>query len=232
MSHRKVTKENLRSYLAGLKHKDASTYTNHLACLKRFYRDYLEMPDLVKSFRFPRKYFKPRIIPNKTQVQQFYKCLEKGLQEAQFLTFATSGLRKSELLGLEITDVDLTKNMIVPRRSNNSSKNVWVTFFNHEAEEKVRELVEHVASNKLFNISGKGFKKMWIRARNKSGTKITPQVLRDWFCVEMGELGVPDRYVDAFCGRVPKSIPARHYTDYSPQRLKRIYDKAGLTVLS
>ena len=229
---RKVTKENLRSYLAGLKHKDASTYTNHLACLKRFYRDYLEMPDLVKSFRFPRKSFKPRIIPNKTQVQQFYHCLEKGLQEAIFLTFATSGLRKSELLGLEIADVDLTKNMIVPRRSNNSSKNVWVTFFNQEAEDKIRELLEHVNSNKLFNISGKGFKKMWIRASNKSGIKITPQVLRDWFCCQMGELGVPDRYVDAFCGRVPKSILARHYTDYSPQRLKRIYDKAGLKVLS
>jgi len=48
----------------------------------------------------------------------------------------------------------------------------------------------------------------------------------------MGELGVPDRYIDAFCGRVPKSVLARHYTDYSPERLKRIYDKAGLKVLS
>jgi intergrase/recombinase len=48
----------------------------------------------------------------------------------------------------------------------------------------------------------------------------------------MGELGVPDRYIDAFCGRVPRSILARHYTDYSPERLKRIYDKANLRVLS
>jgi len=48
----------------------------------------------------------------------------------------------------------------------------------------------------------------------------------------MGELGVQDRYIDAFCGRVPKSILARHYTDYSPERLKRRYDKAGLKVLS
>jgi len=47
----------------------------------------------------------------------------------------------------------------------------------------------------------------------------------------MGELGVPDRYIDALCGRAPKSILARHYTDYSPERLKRIYDKAGLEVL-
>jgi hypothetical protein len=47
----------------------------------------------------------------------------------------------------------------------------------------------------------------------------------------MGRLGVPDRYVDAFCGRVPQSVLARHYTDFSPERLKEIYDRAGLRVL-
>jgi hypothetical protein len=29
-----------------------------------------------------------------------------------------------------------------------------------------------------------------------------------------------------------KSLLARHYTDYSPERLKKIYDKANLQVLS
>jgi len=48
----------------------------------------------------------------------------------------------------------------------------------------------------------------------------------------MGRLGVPDRYVDAFCGRVPRSVLARHYTDFSPEKLKEIYDKARLKVLS
>ena len=43
----------------------------------------------------------------------------------------------------------------------------------------------------------------------------------------MGELGIQDRYVDAFCGRTPKSVLAKHYTDYNPKRLKAIYDKAG-----
>jgi len=48
----------------------------------------------------------------------------------------------------------------------------------------------------------------------------------------MGSLGVSDRYIDAFFGRTPKSILARHYTDYSPERLKKIYDEANLKVLS
>jgi len=72
----------------------------------------------------------------------------------------------------------------------------------------------------------------WRQARKTTGLHITPQTLRDWFCVEMGELGVQDRYIDALCGRTPKSVLAKHYTDYSPKRLKVIYDKAGLTLLS
>jgi len=33
----------------------------------------------------------------------------------------------------------------------------------------------------------------------------------------MGRLGVPDRYVDAFCGRVPRSVLARRYIDFSSE---------------
>jgi len=43
---------------------------------------------------------------------------------------------------------------------------------------------------------------------------------------------VPDKYVDAFCGRVARSVLARHHADYSPEKLKEIYNKAGLKVLS
>ena len=36
------------------------------------------------------------------------------------------------------------------------------------------------------------------------------------------------RYVDGFYGRVPKSVLAKHHTDFSPEKLKEIYDGAGL----
>ena len=74
--------------------------------------------------------------------------------------------------------------------------------------------------------------KIWKTAYTKTGIHITHKMLRNWFCCEMGRLGVPDRYIDAFCGRVPRSILARHYTDYSPEGLKAIYDRAELKVLS
>jgi len=57
-------------------------------------------------------------------------------------------------------------------------------------------------------------------------------VLRKWYSTELGELGVPDRDVDVFQGRAPKTVIARFYTGKELQRLKRICDKAGLKVLS
>jgi intergrase/recombinase len=48
----------------------------------------------------------------------------------------------------------------------------------------------------------------------------------------MLRLGVSETYVDAFCGRVPKSVLARHYTDFSSEKLIEIYKEAGLKVLA
>jgi len=69
---------------------------------------------------------------------------------------------------------------------------------------------------------------IWRKASEKAGVKIGPQILRKWHSTELGELGVPDRYVDIFQGRAPKSVIAEFYTGKELDRLKRIYEKAGL----
>ncbi|KXA97323.1 hypothetical protein AKJ38_01480 [candidate division MSBL1 archaeon SCGC-AAA259I14] len=58
-----------------------------------------------------------------------------------------------------------------------------------------------------------------------------PKILRKWFVSEMKKLGVNSGFIDAFCGRVPRSIQDSHYTDLSPERLKEVYQKANLNVL-
>ncbi|MFP4006122.1 MAG: hypothetical protein ACLFUR_05340, partial [Candidatus Hadarchaeia archaeon] len=60
---------------------------------------------------------------------------------------------------------------------------------------------------------------------------ITPQDLRKWFAKEMRNLGVSGEHIDAFCGRIPRSVRAKHYTDYSPERLKEVYVKSNLMVM-
>ena len=73
---------------------------------------------------------------------------------------------------------------------------------------------------------------LWKTAKDKTGLNITPQRLREWFCSETLSKGVSDSYVDAFCGRVTKTILARHYVNYAPEKLKEIYEKGTLRILS
>jgi integrase len=126
--------------------------------------------------------------------------------------------------------------MVYPRRhkENSTTKRSWISFYNQEAEAVLETYLDSRKDDdkRVFSLSVGSSFKTWKKASKKTGINIMPKVLRDWFCCEMGSLSVPDRYVDAFCGRTPKSVLAKHYTDYSPDKLKKIYEKAGLIVLS
>jgi len=187
---------------------------------------------LIETFRFPRLNETPIIAPTKEEIQKLFYAFNLKYK-AILLMYATTGLRESELLNLKKSDINLNNRTVVPKK-HSRTKSTWVTFFNKEAEKVLKQYLCSSEDNdeRLFPVKRRCVIKMFHKIGDPMGVHITPQRLRDWFCVEMGELGVPDRYIDAFCGRVPKSILARHYTDYSPERLKRIYDKANLRVLS
>jgi len=123
-----------------------------------------------------------------------------------------------------------------PEKDSSRTKMSWITFYNDEAEEALKEYLGSFdileKSRRLFSVSEAYFRRRCKAFERKTGIRITPQILREWFACEMGRLGVPDRYVDAYCGRVPRSVLARHYTDFSPEKLKEIYEKADLKVLS
>ena len=231
-----ITANDIRHYLyKRYQHLKPSSYGNDLKALKRFFRDFLQKPQVVESFRFPRTPFKPKTIPSKKDLRDFYYALTTVKDQALFLFYATSGLRRMEILSLRYEDVDLERRMIIPKNHNGTStKNSWVSFYNQEAKDRLDQYlaIRKRQKDKLFPMARRKLIKLWGETRRRTGLNITPQRLREWFCVEMAEQGVQDRYIDAFCGRTPKSILARHYTDYSPERLKRIYDKAELKVLS
>jgi integrase len=226
-----VTKEDLRAYLFEFKQNHApATVAGVIKTLRVFYRDFIGSPELVDSFKFPNIPYRPKIIPSRDDLQKFYSCLDSSFAEALFLFYASSGLRKCEVLSLNVNDIDFEKRMIVPSNHIGITKCSYISFFNRESEEALNRL--DLAGDKLFNVSDRQYKKLWKSAQRKSGLHITAKRLRDWFCCEMGSLGVSDRYIDAFCGRTPKSVLARHYTDYNPERLKKIYENANLMVLN
>jgi len=226
----------IRAYLSRLKAcKKPKTYNNRLGALKRFFRDFLKRDELVESFRFVKVSNGYVSVTSTAELRRFFEALCANRERALFLFYATTGLRRSEVLALRRSDDDFSSRTVNARGTHEScsTKNAGVTFFNEETANYLPQCLNKRtdANERLFPINETTLRQQFKRAEAKSGVRITPQKLRDWFCQRMGELGVPDRFVDAFCGRVPASVLARRYTDYRPERLKTIYDKARIMVL-
>ncbi len=226
-----ISKLDVRNYLhERMRDRSRATTNNDLKTLKRYFRDFLRRPEIVDGFRFPQSPFKPKVVLSKHDLIRAYKTVDSDLGKAIFLFYASTGLRRSELLGLTVDEVDFKKRMVIPDCHSGMSKHSYVSFYNEEAEDALDKIVNE--SGQLFDISDRQFRKIWKTASKETGLTVSPQKLREWFCCEMGNLGVSDRYIDAFCGRTPKSVLARYYNDYNPERLKKIYEEAELKVIS
>ena len=236
LGRKPVTREVLRYYLQDVKAKRPGAYKNTLSAFKVFFRDYMQRPDLVVTFHFPGKKLELKRIPEKAKLQAFYHALAAldPRMPCFFLLYATSGWRRREVMALHREDVDLEARILTHRVPSSETKGRLAGFFNEEAQTVLRRYMMSRSDTrpKLLPITERTFRKLWHQAAEECGFMLQPQLLRDWFCEEMGNLGVSDRYIDAFCGRVPKSVLAKHYTDYAPKKLKKIYDKAGLKVLA
>jgi len=229
-----ISRDDIRSYLKGLNDVGTATYSNTLKSLKVFFRDFLNKPNTVETFRFPKQNYKPKQIPSREALKNFYEALSSTKEKALFLLYASSGLRRMEVLNLSIKDIDFKNKMIKPKSHSGDTKKAWLSFFNKEASQILEQYLENRKDTnpKLFPMSNKESHTLWNEAKSKTGLIITPQRLREWFCCEMVSKGVSDSYVDSFCGRIPNSILAKHYLDYSPERMKKIYEKANLKVLA
>ena len=223
--------EEIRAFMRGYMGASVSGYSNALKAMRVFFRDYIGRGDLVEGFKFPATPFKPRTVPTRKELSEFFEEMPAIEGKLYFLLYASSGLRRKEALGLRPKDVNTEMRMVTPGKGVSGTKNTWASFYGDEMEEMLREYKPR-NGERWIPIKTDDFYEAWKVPERKTGLKITPQVLRDWFCVSMGELGMQDRFVDAFCGRLPASVLARHYTDYSPVRLKAIYDRANLKALT
>ncbi len=222
------SRESAIAYLETI--KNPYTYQGNLKALRHFFGSFLRRPDIIEGFKYPDAPPPARRLRSKEELQSFFGALPTLNDQALFLALATTGLRRSETLMLTRPQIDLATHAITPGHSSRT-KSSYVSFYNEEAAPLLAELLKS-GKNRPFARWSFTITQNWHQASSASGVEyMTPQDLRFWFSNEMARLGVADRYVDAFQGRVPRSVIANHYSDYSPERLKEIYDKAGLRVL-
>ena len=226
-----IEEADIIAYLESEEPMSTSKKNNILSALRVFFREYVGA-EVADSFEMPTMSPTPTKVPTKEDLQTFYDTIENPKYRVIFLMYATSGLRSAELLELTMDDIDEEMRMLIPDNES-ETKQTWVSFYNEEAERAYEGFEPHrkPADERLFQAAKPTVNATFRRLSEKSGVKVTPQMLRRWFASEMSSLGVGSSYIDAFCGRTPASVLEQHYLDYSPRKLKEIYDDAGLTVL-
>jgi len=218
----------MRAYLAQV--ENPYTFNDYLKAFLAFSR-FLGLPE--PAFRFKRVDAPIIVAPKDSEVREFYSALDVDYERLAYLGYAATGLRRRELLDLPLAQINTEMRMITPQHRG-KTKRSFITFYNAEFEGLLSEWLKRPRvrhSDRLFPISGSAKSCIFMIAHKKTGLYITPQSLRVWFVKKMGEAQVPDRFIDAFTGHIPRSVLARHYTDYSMETLKAIYDKAGLMAL-
>jgi len=232
-----VNRQTIRSYLKHYVSKKPSTYNNQLKGLRAFIMRYLGRPEIILGFRKAPVLdnFDEVVLPSKEQLKQGFSSLLCDREKAVFMLYKDSGLRRSELLQLQKDDID-TCLRSVKSKHNTRTKRAGITFYTEETETFLNNYLNNRKDSKsrLFRIDMNIFYKMWIQISEKAGIKIRPQVLRKWQSTTLGENGCPDRYVDVFQGRAPKTVLAKFYTGKELLRLKAIYEKfsKGLRILN
>jgi hypothetical protein len=162
--------------------------------------------------------------------------------KALYLVLASSGLRLSEVLSVTKDDLDWNTSRITPHSHiTSTTKKSYFSFINSEAMDALNTYMSlpynHGPNHKsddprIFSTDKATVANEFREIAKASGVPISPKKLRSWLSSELAEREVSDRYVDFLQGRTPKSVLARHYSDYRPEKLKRIYDRAGIRVLS
>ena len=247
---RKVKKETINEYLLHMTHsgKSPATVTRSTASIKSFYA-YMMQCGAVKSnpaksvvaMKVERKY--PEILTNR-EVELFLeqpKCVdEKGFRDHAMLELLyATGIRVSELIGLDVSDVNLSagfircrskgKERIVPlmKRIVAEGKPIREDFLTRScpiADEEEHALFVNMSGERM---SRQGFWKIIKYYQEKAGIEkdITPHTLRHSFAVHLLENGADLRSIQEMLGHADISS-TQIYTHVIKKQLKDVYNKA------
>lgn len=204
--------------------------SNQIKALRKYIRDFLKLGNWIDEFKFSKSNAKIRTIPTDEDLMKFLQLLPKQTHVIA-LVLVTSGLRIGEVLSLRFTDIANELNMIdVSKVHEGDTKHSWLSFVTQQTIEILYEYLREINfdyedESNLFSNSSRVVQNNFEQASEKLGFKLKPHTLRMIFTEKCTLAGIKDKYINAFCGRVSKSVLAKNYTDYSPTSLKREYEK-------
>jgi len=220
-----INKESVKLYL-DTKESD-SWKSNQIKALRRYIRDYLKLGNWIESFEFAKTHAKIKHLPSDQELLEFVKNL-KGESQIVFLLLYTSGLRIGEITKLKVQNLNFEINSIdASNIHDGDTKHSWVSFFTSPLAKILQTYVEENYlddGEKIFSVESRTIQNNFKLVSQKLGIELTPHVLRSIFTEKCTIAKIPDKYIDALCGRTSPSIISKHYTDYSPEKLRIQYN--------
>ena len=245
---KKVKKDTVDDYVLSLKRKEKSpaTITRSIASIKAFYSYMIAAGHMksnpaknVTAVKVERKY--PEILTNK-EVELFLdqpQCVdEKGFRDHAMLeVLYATGIRVSELINLDVSDVNLSVGMI---HCSSKGRDRVIPLY-HTAvkalQDYLRDIRPRIVAEEdepaLFvNMSGErmsrqGFWKIikYYQEKAEINKDITPHMLRHSFAVHLLENGADLRSIQEMLGHADISS-TQIYTHVVEKQLKDVYQKA------
>jgi len=183
--------------------------------------------DLASSIKVPKYGTRKWSIPSDEDLRRFYHALDHEGARLALRLLAETGLRKREVLEARVGDINWDYMALIPNKASRTKKS-GIGFFTAETAELLRAYItDRRPEARIFPYrTDTWLRKAFKRAEARTGVHVCPQMLRVRFADKMGEVDVPDRYVDIMQGRVPQTVLAKHYTPSGLKKLRTKWEKA------
>jgi tyrosine recombinase XerC len=233
----------LRKYLALLKEKNlkSRSVSRKLSTLRSFFKfltreGFLKVnPILILSSPKMEKHLPQFLTEDETTrlIEAAVRTDERGLRDRAILeTFYSTGIRVSELVGLNTEDIDFISGIV---KVSGKGKKERLAPIGEHAIRAIREYLgkrKRTSAAVFLNKSGKRITDRGVRyiigkyirlASIKQG--VSPHTLRHSFATHLLDRGADLRSVQELLGHANLST-TQIYTHLTTERLKRVYDKA------
>jgi site-specific recombinase XerD len=216
-----LSAEQLRAYVDELTARSSSpTWLRmHLAAILFVYRRTLGRPELVSFIKLPKSRLVLPTVLSLEQVGALLRALRKPVYQAIAMVMYGAGLRISEALTLQVTDIDGARGVIRVRRGKGNkpreaklsqSLYAWLRRYWDEQRPALPFLFATRTTGKPPSMQtvrkalALAAKQAWIPKR------VTPHVLRHSFATHLLEHGTDVRVVGALLGHASLSSTARY----------------------
>ena len=216
-----LTAEEIRAYVDELtaRNRSSSWLRMHLAALAFLYRKTLGRPELVSFLKFPKQSLPlPRVL-SLDEVGALLRALRKPVYQAIAMVLYGAGLRITEALALEVTDIDGARGVLRVRHGKGGrareaklspSLYHWLREYWSRQRPALPYLFAQPATGKppvaatVRHALALAAKQAWISKH------VTPHVLRHSFATHLLEHGTDVRVIAALLGHASLSSTLRY----------------------